>query len=86
MTPRTVLIFLALFAAVLFGEWFQFFRGFDTHQWPASNWLLFVFILLAEAGALLIIAATIERALPTGTRPPQENKKSRRGTSRSKTR
>ncbi len=86
MTPRTVLIFLALLAAVLFGEWFQFFRGFDTSLWPASNWLLFVFILLAEAGALLVIAATIERALPTGARPPQDAPKVRRGAGKSRTR
>lgn len=86
MTPRTVLIFIALFAVVLFGEWFQYLRGFDTSRWPASNWLLFLFILLAEAGALLVIAATIERALPTGARPPQDNAKVRRGTGKSRAR
>ncbi len=86
MTPRTVLIFLALFAAVLFGEWYQFLRGFDMNQWPASNWLLFAFILLAEAGALLVIAATIERALPTGARPPQDAAKVRRGSGKSRAR
>lgn len=78
MTPRTVLIFVVLLAAVLFGEWFQFFRGFDTSQWPASNWVLFVFVILAEAAAIAVIAATVERSLPTGNQPPARDLKARR--------
>ena len=81
MTPRFVVIFVLLFAAMLFGEWLAFFRGYPFDLWTFGNWLLFAVVLVAEAGAILIITLTIDRALPTaGNRAlPNDIKQSRRG-------
>ncbi len=66
---------------MVFGEWFQFFRGFDTSLWTVFNWMMFVFVLLAEAAAVAIITVTVDNALPAaGNRPPAKKaRQSRRG-------
>lgn len=81
MTPRFVLLFSVVMAAMLFGEWFQFLRGFDFRQWPISNWFLMVFVVLAEAAAVAIITVTVDKALPaSGNRAPTKDvKQTRRG-------
>ncbi len=81
MTPRFFGLFFVLYAVMVFGEWYRFFQGFDTHLWDFSNWLLLVFVLLAEAGAVAIITATVDRALPSaGNRAlAKDAKQARRG-------
>ncbi len=81
MTPRFVLLFSIVLAAMLFAEWFQYLRGFDFSQWPASNWFLMVFVVLAEAAAVAIITMTVDKALPAaGNRAPTKDaKQTRRG-------
>ncbi len=83
MTPRAVGIFSLIFAAVLFAEWFQYLRGFDTSAWPASNWALLAFVILAEAAAVAIITRTVDRSLPdTGGRVAKDTRQPRRTSSR----
>ena len=84
MTPRFVVLFLVVFAVVVFGEWYQFLRGFNTSIWTFGNWLTLVFVLLAEAIAVGIITVTVDRALPAaGNRAlTKEVKQSRRGSQR----
>ena len=83
MTPRFLVIFLAVFAALLFAEWFQFLRGFDTSSWPASNWLLFAFVILAEGVAVAIITRTVDRSLPdSGGRVAKDTRQPKRSSSR----
>lgn len=81
MTPRFVLLFSIVLAAMLFAEWFQYLRGFDFSQWPVSNWFLMVFVVLAEAAAVAIITLTVDKALPAaGNRAPTKDvKQTRRG-------
>ena len=81
MTPRFLVLFVLFYAVMVFGEWIQFFKGFDTHLWDFSNWLLLVFVLLAEAGAVAIITMAVDKALPAaGNRaPPKDAKQPRRG-------
>jgi hypothetical protein len=81
LTPRFALLFVVLYTLMVFGEWFQYFHGFDVSLWTFSNWVMLVFVLLAEAAAVAIITLTIDRALPTvGNRIPAKNaKQSRRG-------
>ncbi len=84
MTPRFLGLFVAIFAVVLFGEWYQFLRGFDTSVWTFSSWLLLAFVILAEAAAVAIITLTVDRALPaSGNRAlTRDVKQSRRGSQR----
>ena len=81
MTPRFVLLFSIVMIAMLFAEWFQYLRGFDFSQWPASNWFLMLFVILAEAAAVAIITLTVDKALPaSGNRAPTKDaKQTRRG-------
>ena len=79
MTPRQVAIFVVLYGFLVFGEWFTYLKGFDTSQWTFSNWLTLVFVLVAEAGAVAIITAAVDRALPaSGNRPPTKMSTSKR--------
>ncbi len=74
LTPRAVGIFALIFAVVLFAEWFEFLRGFDTGAWPASNWVLLAFV---------IITRTVDRSLPdTGSRVAKDTRQPRRPSSR----
>ncbi len=84
MTPRFIGLFLVIYAAVVFGEWYQFLRGFNTSVWTTSNWLTLVFVLVAEAAAVAIITVTVDRSLPaTGNRAiPKEVKQPRRRSGR----
>jgi hypothetical protein len=88
MTPRQVVIFVVLYGILVLGEWFTYLEGFDTSQWTLSNWLMLVFVLVAEAGAVAIITAAVDRALPaSGNRPPtkvstQKRRSSQRNTAR----
>ncbi len=84
MTPRLLVIFVVLYGALLFGEWYGFLKGFDTSAWTFSNWLMLVFVLVAEAGAVAIITAAVDKALPVmGNRAPMKDaKQKRRGTQR----
>ena len=81
MTPRFVVLFVLLFAAMVGGEWVEFLRGATFGEWPLSSWLLLVFVLLSEAAAVWIITLTVDRALPAaGNRAPTPDiKQSRRG-------
>lgn len=81
MTPRFLFLFILLFGLMLFGEWFEYLRGFNTSTWPASNWFLLIFVILAEAAAAAIITRTVDRALPAaGNRAlTKDVKQSRRG-------
>ena len=81
MTPRFLVFFVILFSVMVFGEWFQFFRGFDTHLWTFSNWIMLLFVLVAEAVAVGIITMTVDKALPAaGNRAPTKDaKQARRG-------
>ncbi len=65
MTPRFLVLFVLIFAAVLFGEWFQFLRGFNTSVWTLGHWLSLVFVIVAEGAAVAIITVTVDRALPS---------------------
>ena len=88
MTPRLVLLFFLIFAVVLFGEWYQFLRGFNTSMWTAGNWMMLAFVIAAEAAAVAIITVTVDRALPaTGNRAPaRETRQPRRGSQKYRTR
>ncbi len=81
MTPRFIVLFVVFFLLVVFAEWFQFLRGFDTSIWTFGNWLLLIFVLLAEAAAIGIITLTVDKALPAaGNRAlTKDVKQSRRG-------
>ncbi len=82
MTPRFFVLFVLIFAAMVLGEWLQFFSGLDTHLWGFSNWLTLVFVLLAEGGAVWIITLAVDKALPAvgGRAPTGGAKQGRRGT------
>ncbi len=83
MTPRAVGIFFLIFAVVLFAEWFEFLRGFDTSSWPASNWVIMAFVIVAEAVAVGIVTRTVDRSLPdTGGRVAKDTRQPRRTSSR----
>ena len=84
MTPRFLVLFVLIFVVVLFGEWFQFLRGFNTSVWTVWNWLMLLFVILAEGAAVAIITLTVDRALPAaGNRVlTKEVKQSRRGSQR----
>ncbi len=83
MTPRAVGIFVLLFAVVLFAEWFEFLRGFDTGSWPTSNWIILAFVLVAEGAAVAIVTRTVDRSLPdTGGRVAKDTRQPRRPSSR----
>ena len=81
MTPRFVILFVVIYGAVVFAEWFQFLHGFDTHIWTFGNWMLLLFVLVAEAAAVGIITRTVDNALPaSGNRAlTRDVKQSRRG-------
>ena len=82
MTPRFFFIFAVLFLITVFGEWFAFLKGFNFSYWTFSNWMLGIFALLIEAGAIAIITAAIDKALPaSGNRAPtRDAKQARRAT------
>ncbi len=84
MTPRVIAVFVVLYGAVVVGEWFTYLKGFDTHQWTFSNWMMLVFVLLAEAGAMAIITVAVDRALPTAANraPMKTSTQKRRGSQR----
>ena len=88
MTPRFVLLFFMIFALVLFGEWYQYLRGFNTGMWTLSNWMTLAFVIVAEAVAVAIITVTVDRALPAaGNRAPaRETRQPRRGSQKYRTR
>lgn len=69
---------------MLFVEWYRF-GGADTSQWPTSNWIMLLFVILGEAFASAVIAVAVDRALPAvGGRavPKSRRKHSRRGSQR----
>jgi hypothetical protein len=79
VTPRFLLTFLGIYGVMLFAEWFRFVRGFNTQLWNGSSWLLMVGVLVAEAVAAAVMAAAVDRALPsTGYRPAVRKSRRRR--------
>ena len=81
VTPRLILTFFIIYFLLVFGEWFEFFHGFDTSLWTATNWLTMIGVLVAEAFAAAIMAVAVDKALPaSGNRAPvRESKQQRRG-------
>ncbi len=84
MSIRRVFVFLLILGLIIGGEWWYFFRGFDFSKEPASNVIILVCVLVAEAGAAAIIAAAVDRALPAigGRAVPRTKKATRRGSQR----
>ncbi len=84
MTPRFIGLFSVTYTVVLLVEWFTFLSGFPLHLWSFGNWMLLLFVLLAEAFAIGIIAMTVDKALPAaGNRAlTKDVKQSRRGSQR----
>lgn len=79
MTPRFGIIFVFILAILVFGEWFHFFRGFDTTTWEFSNWLILIFALLGQAIAVAIITKAVDHALPApGGRAPTKTSRNKR--------
>ena len=81
MTPRFIVLFVTVYLVVVFAEWFQFLRGFNTGIWTFGNWMLLLFVMLAEAAAIAVITMTVDKALPAaGNRAlTKDVKQSRRG-------
>ncbi len=81
MTPRFALMFVVLYGAIVGAEWYQYLSGFDTSRWGLKDWLLLLFVLLAEAGAVATITYAVDHALPAaGNRAPtKSSKQTRRG-------
>ncbi len=84
MTPRFIILFVSVYLLVVFAEWFQFLRGFNTSVWTFGNWMTLLFVLVAEAAAVGIITLTVDKTLPaSGNRALTKNiKQSRRGSQR----
>jgi hypothetical protein len=79
LTPRFGILFTGLFTILLVGEWYRFFRGFDTSLWDTSNWFILLFAILAEAFAVAVITRAVDHALPAaGGRAPTKTSRNRR--------
>jgi hypothetical protein len=76
---RLVLIFLGIYALIVFAEWFRYLRGFDTSVWNSSNWWTLFFVLVLEVAASAMVAFAINKALPVpGGRAPASRSGRRR--------